>query len=95
MTTQPAKSHAVTEVGGRGRGPGGQVAALPLASRCPVPGCRAQIDATRLMCRAHWYLVPKCIRDRVWATWRSGHGALSPEHREAVRAAIAACQAAA
>jgi hypothetical protein len=46
------------------------------------------------MCRSHWYLVPKQIRDRVWATWRSGQRAFSPEHKEAVRKAIAACQAA-
>jgi hypothetical protein len=57
-----------------------------------VPGCRAQIDASRLMCRSHWYLVPKQIRDRVWATWRSGQGAYSVEHLETVRMAITACQ---
>jgi hypothetical protein len=45
------------------------------------------------MCRRHWYVVPKQIRDRVWATWRSGQGALSKEHLEAVRMAITACQA--
>ena len=66
--------------------------ALPRAGRCPVPGCRAQIDPSRLMCRGHWHLVPKQIRDQVWATWRSGEGAFSPEHQEAVRMAITACQ---
>jgi hypothetical protein len=44
------------------------------------------------MCRRHWYLVPKHVRDRVWSTWRSGQGARSSEHQDAVRAAIAACQ---
>jgi hypothetical protein len=44
------------------------------------------------MCRSHWYLVPKQIRDRVWATWRSGQGALSSEHLETVRMAITACE---
>jgi hypothetical protein len=44
------------------------------------------------MCRDHWYLVPKRIRDQVWATWRSGLGAYSPEHLEMVRVAITACQ---
>lgn len=47
------------------------------------------------MCRGHWYLVPKQIRDRVWATWRSGREAASAEHQEAVRLAITACQVAA
>jgi hypothetical protein len=85
--------------GGTGRGPcgpRGRLAGLPRVGRypvrCPVPGCHDQIDASRLMCRRHWYLVPKQIRDRVWATWRSGQGALSKEHLETVRLAIVACQ---
>jgi hypothetical protein len=44
------------------------------------------------MCRRHWYRIPKQLRDQVWATWRSGLGACSREHLDAVRAAIAACQ---
>jgi hypothetical protein len=79
--------------GGRGRGPGGQPPTLPRqAGRCPVPGCGDQIDPSRLMCRRHWYRVPRQLRDQVWATWRSGQGALSREHQDAVRTAIAACQ---
>jgi hypothetical protein len=75
---------------GRGRGPGGQPAGLRLpAGRCPVPGCDERIDRTRLMCRRHWYGLPKRLRDRVWRTWRSGHGAGSRGHQEAVRKAIA------
>lgn len=61
------------------------------ASRCPIPGCGDQIDPSRLMCR-HWHRVPKQLRDQVWATWRSGHGALSREHQDAVRIAMATCQ---
>jgi hypothetical protein len=86
--------------GGPGRGPcglRGRLTGLPRVSRCPVrcpvPGCREQIDPSRLMCRRHWYLVPKQVRDLVWATWRSGQGALSKEHLEAVRMAITVCQA--
>jgi hypothetical protein len=78
---------------GRGRGPGGQPTGLPLPpGRCPVPGCGDQIDRTRLMCRRDWYLVPKQLRDRVWATWHSGQGAASGEHQQAVLNAIAACR---
>ena len=57
---------------------------------CQVPGCDDQIDPSRLMCRRHWYRVPKQLRDRVWATWQSGRGTSSTEHQIAVRLAIAA-----
>jgi hypothetical protein len=99
MVRQPEENRSSTAVPrGRGRGPCGRLAGLQRSGhlgRCPVPGCRAQIDSSRLMCRSHWYLVPKQIRDRVWATWRSGQGAHSVEHLESVRMAITACQPAA
>ena len=80
---------------GRGRGPGGQVGrfAAP-ASHCPVPGCGEVIDGSRLMCRRDWYAIPRPVRDRVWATWRSGRGAHGSEHQQAVRVAIAVSLAA-
>jgi len=80
-----------TLTAGRGRGPGGH-AGWPYAPAgcCPVPGCDEEIDVSRLMCRHDWYAVPKPLRDRVWATWRSGRGALRAEHQEAVRRAILA-----
>lgn len=95
MSSQPPKNPTVTEIRGPGRGPGSHRAALPRPSRCKVPGCQVQIAPMRLMCRFHWYQVPKPVRDLVWATWRSGQGAFSPEHKDAVRLAISACQAAA
>jgi hypothetical protein len=42
------------------------------------------------MCRIHWYRVPKRLRDIVWATWRSGAGVGTPEHTDAILAAVAA-----
>ena len=94
MTSHLQASRTVAEVpGGPGRGPRGRLSALHRGRCCPIPGCGGQIDPSRLMCRRHWYLVPKRLRDHVWATWRSGQGALGPEHEEAVRLAIAACEA--
>jgi hypothetical protein len=46
-----------------------------------------------LMCRPHWYMVPKPQRDAVWDAWRGGLGAGSPAHREAILAAIEAVNA--
>jgi hypothetical protein len=64
------------------------------AGRCRVPGCTATVGAQRLMCRRHWYQVPKQARDLIWASWRSGAGAPSSGYRQAVRQAVAAVQAA-
>ena len=60
MTSQLAGRPAAAALpAGRGRGPGGPPAGLPLPpGRRPVPGCGDQIDRTRLMCRRDWYLVP-------------------------------------
>jgi hypothetical protein len=89
VTSQLAERRAAWELtAGRGRGPASTLTALPQAAcRCPVPVCGHQIDPSRLMCRGHWYVVDRKLRDRVWATWRSGEGALSPEHLDAVRRA--------
>jgi hypothetical protein len=92
MTAQQA-GKAVT--GGHGRGPRGRLATLYSGVQsCAIPGCARPIDPSRLMCRCHWYTVPKELRDRVWATWRSGQDAYSREHQDAVRQAISAVMAA-
>lgn len=67
---------------GPGCGPGSHL--------CPAAGCRRQVSPDRLMCRPHWYRVPKPLRDAVWATWRSGAGVGTSAHAEAILAAIAA-----
>ena len=93
MTSQLAELRAERQLpGGRGRGPGSKLTAGPRSAvPCAVTGCSEHVDPSRLMCREHWYRVPRQLRDVVWATWRSGAGALSPEHLEAVRLAIGAC----
>ncbi|HEX5190683.1 MAG TPA: hypothetical protein VFW16_14135 [Streptosporangiaceae bacterium] len=82
--------------GGLGRGPRGQLTTLWSGPDwCVIPRCDRQIDPSRLMCRTHWYMVPKELRDRVWATWRSGQGAFTGDHLDAVRLAVAAVSTAA
>lgn len=82
-------------VGGCGRGPGSQaVRPFSRTRQCPVSGCGDVIDQSRLMCRRDWYAVPKPVRDLVWATWRSGSGALADDHLRAIRLAIAVSVAA-
>jgi hypothetical protein len=80
---------------GAGNGPGNGRSRPGTGSRaCPVTGCDAVISSARLMCRRHWYHVPKPSRDRVWATWRSGTGVFTPAHRQAVSSALATASAA-
>jgi len=61
MTSEAIESPMVTELtAGRGRGPGGPLTGSSThAYRCPIPGCDDLIDPSRLMCRRHWYRVPK------------------------------------
>lgn len=39
--------------------------------KCPIPGCTVQCRSSIVMCREHWFQVPKPLRERVWATWRT------------------------
>lgn len=87
--TAPARTATPVPPGrrpyGTGRGPGSHL--------CPAAGCRQPISPGRLMCRPHWYQVPKPLRDTVWATWRSGAGTGTSAHTSAVLAAISAATA--
>lgn len=40
--------------------------------RCHARGCTVATKPEMLMCRRHWFMVPKPLRDRVWATYRPG-----------------------
>jgi hypothetical protein len=94
VSAVPARTPSQALPAGRGCGPGGQLAQSAMQpGRCAVPGCGQQIDVSRLMCRDDWYAVPRPLRDRVWATWRSRSGVASGEHQDAVRIAVAASQA--
>jgi len=43
-----------------------------------------------LMDRAHWYMVPLPLRNAVWDAWQGGAGAGTPEHTDAITAAVEA-----
>ena len=55
---------------------------------CPADGCDRDVSADMLMCRGHWYMVPKPLRNAVWNAWRGGAGAGSAQHTAAINAAI-------
>jgi len=37
---------------------------------CPIDGCTRTRQSGQLMCKPHWYKVPKELRDKVWKTAR-------------------------
>lgn len=65
---------------------------LPDYHHCHAMGCDAKVKPEMLMCKKHWFFVPKVVRDRVWATYRDGQCDGSPmpseEWHKAADAAI-------
>jgi len=43
-----------------------------MAHTCHATGCEAKVPPEMWGCRRHWFMVPKLIRDRIWATYRRG-----------------------
>lgn len=65
-----------------------------MAHHCHAAGCSANVPPQMLMCKRHWFMVPKAIQSRVWATYREGQcddwnitHAYAAAARAAVRAA--------
>jgi len=53
------------------------------------PGCgKHGIGDARLSCPRCWYLLPQPLRSKIWAAWKQGDGAGSPEHRAAITEAL-------
>ena len=59
-----------------------------MSHECPAKGCTKAVSDSMLMCRPHWYMVPKPLRNDVWGAWANGTGAGSAEHSEAILAAV-------
>lgn len=43
-----------------------------MSHHCHATACRVAVPPEMFMCRRHWFSLPKRIRDRIWATYRSG-----------------------
>ena len=63
----------------------GPAARASYGHKCAADGCDVIVATDLLMCRKHWFKVPKDIRDRVWAGYRRG---LDAEYDAAVAAAV-------
>jgi len=40
--------------------------------RCHWPMCGKPVPPSMWGCKRHWFMLPKSLRDRVWATYRPG-----------------------
>lgn len=54
---------------------------------CPAPGCDEKVPYDQLACKAHWFTIPKPLRDELWRAYRS-NGQGSDEHIAAMDACI-------
>lgn len=52
---------------------------------CEAEDCAKIVPSAMLMCKRHWFMVPKDLRDRVWAGYHRG---MDDEYHVAVAAAV-------
>ena len=39
---------------------------------CHAPNCEVEVPPKLHMCKRHWYMLPKVLRDEIWRTYRPG-----------------------
>lgn len=64
-----------------------------MSHHCHATACKTAVPPEMLMCRKHWYMVPKAVRARVLATYRPGQcddWRPSAEYCEAAKVAVVA-----
>lgn len=45
---------------------------LHVKHTCHATGCDIHVPPEMFMCRAHWFALPKNMRNAIWRTYRSG-----------------------
>lgn len=58
---------------------------------CHATGCTIEVPRDMLMCKHHWFMVPKDIRARVWKYFTPGQcvgGSIDEEWIQAARDAV-------
>lgn len=56
--------------------------------KCYIPRCKKQVPRTRVMCKDHWFAVPKSIRDSVWENYKARNWREWKVAIDAARAAV-------
>ncbi len=64
-----------------------------MTHRCPAEDCTAMCADHMLMCRPHWYMVPRPQRGAVWDAYQNGAGIGTAELTKAQADAILAVNA--
>lgn len=54
---------------------------------CHWPGCRIPVAPRLWGCKKHWMMLPKHLRDLIWATYRPGQEITKDPSREYMNAA--------
>lgn len=60
-----------------------------MAHTCHWPGCGTKVPPAMWGCKSHWFRLPKDLRNRIWATYRTGQEISKTPSREYVEAALA------
>ncbi len=40
--------------------------------RCHWPGCDKQVPPAMWGCKTHWYMLPRALRNKIWAAYQPG-----------------------
>jgi hypothetical protein len=54
---------------------------------CHWPDCKKQVPPAMWGCRTHWFMLPKALRDRIWATYVPGQEVSMTPSSEYLKAA--------
>jgi len=60
---------------------------------CHADGCNVEVPPKMFMCKRHWFMVPKPMRDRIWATYVSGQEIRKDPTDEYMEASMQAIEA--
>lgn len=64
-----------------------------MSHTCHAIGCKKEVPPAKLTCPAHWSMIPKPLRDQVWATYHPGQEqtkVTTPAYRQAAARAVVA-----
>lgn len=43
-----------------------------MSHTCHATDCKVEVPPELFMCKRHWFMLPKPLRNRIWATYRPG-----------------------